>query len=89
MLQADPVDDFVLATGVLHSVEELVESAFQCVDLNWRDYVRHDPSLVTAVEPYAPCGNPAKARRLLGWKNSVPMEEMMERLVAYCMDKLK
>jgi GDPmannose 4,6-dehydratase len=82
MLQADPVDDFVLASGVLHSVEDLVETAFKCVDLNWRDHVKHDTGLVTSVEPVAPCGNPGKAKRLLGWENTVPFSEMVERLVA-------
>ncbi|MDR2674580.1 MAG: GDP-mannose 4,6-dehydratase [Opitutaceae bacterium] len=81
MLQADPVDDFILATGQLHSVEELVAAAFRCVGLEWKDYERHDPALLTTVEPVSPCGNPSKASRLLGWKNTVPFEEMIERLV--------
>ncbi|RME69573.1 MAG: GDP-mannose 4,6-dehydratase [Verrucomicrobia bacterium] len=81
MLQSDPVDDFVLATGVLHTVEDLVRIAFETVDLNWQDYVKFDSHLVTTVEPVAPCGNPAKANRLLGWKNTVPFEEIVRRLV--------
>jgi len=88
MLQADVVDDFILATGKLHSVEELVQNAFQSVGLQWRDYVKFDPDLVTTVEPIAPCGNPSKAQRLLGWQNTVGFEEMMERLVAAESDKL-
>jgi GDPmannose 4,6-dehydratase len=82
MLQAHPVDDFVLASGVLHSVEELVEVAFQSVGLNWHDHVKYDTNLVMSVEPVAPCGNPAKAKRVLGWENTVPFHEMVERLVA-------
>jgi GDPmannose 4,6-dehydratase len=81
MLQAETVDDFVLATGVLHSVQDLVEAAFRHVDLNWRDWVKFDASLVTAVEPVAACGNPAKAQRLLGWRNTVPFAEMAGRIV--------
>lgn len=81
MLQSEPVDDFILATGKLHSVEQLVQTAFEVVDLHWRDYVKHDPDLVMTVEPHAPCGNPAKARRLLGWENSVDFKEMVQRLV--------
>jgi GDP-D-mannose dehydratase len=81
MLQQATVDDFVLATGELHSVEELVADAFACVGLNWRDYVKYDTALVTAVEPMAPCGNPAKARRELGWENTVKFEDMVSRLV--------
>lgn len=88
MLQTDQVDDFVLATGRLHSVEDLVVAAFGCVGLNWRDHVRHDPVLLTASEPIAPCGNPAKAKRLLGWENTVSATEMMERLVRSEYDKL-
>jgi GDPmannose 4,6-dehydratase len=88
MLQADTQDDFVLATGKLHTVEDLVEHAFGCLGLKWRDYVKFDPALVTTVEPVAPCGNPSKAQRLLGWKNSVGFEEMVERLVQSQMDKL-
>jgi len=88
MLQAAQADDFVLATGRLHSVEDLVVAAFDCVGLNWKDHVRHDPALLTAAEPVAPCGNPSKAARLLGWKNTVSAPEMMERLVRSEYDKL-
>ena len=88
MLQQQSVDDFVLATGELHSVEELVSAAFQCLGLNWRDYVRQDSALLTTVEPVAPCGNPTKAKRMLGWKNSVPFKEMVARLVESELSKL-
>lgn len=88
MLQQQSVDDFVLATGQLHSVEDLVAAAFGCVGLNWRDYVRHDAGLVTTVEPVAPCGNAAKARRILGWENKVSFDEMIARIVAAEMDTL-
>ena len=88
MLQSNPVDDFILATGALHSVEELVDSAFKCVGLNWRDYVKYDPKLVMTVEPTASCGNPAKARRLLGWENTVPFADIVARLVESELAKL-
>ncbi len=88
MLQCDPVDDFVLATGKLHSVEDLVAKAFAAADLNWRDFVKFDSNLVTTVEPMAPCGNPAKAKRLLGWENTVPFDEMIRRLVECELDRL-
>lgn len=88
MLQQKSVDDFVLATGELHSVEELVACAFECVGLNWQDYVRHDSALLTTVEPVAPCGNPAKAGRVLGWQNTVPFKEMVARLVEFEINKL-
>lgn len=88
MLQQRNVDDFVLATGELHSVEELVRSAFGHVGLQWRDSVRQDKALLTTVEPVAPCGNPAKAEKVLGWRNSVPFKEMVARLVEFELNKL-
>jgi GDPmannose 4,6-dehydratase len=89
MLQSDTVDDYVLATGKLHSVENFVDKAFTCLDLNWRDHVIFDPNLVTTVEPVAPCGNASKAQRLLGWKHTVSFDEMIAKLVASEVDNLK
>jgi len=88
MLQQPTVDDYVLATGQLHSVKDFVEAAFAEVGLNWRDYVQHDAALLTTVEPLAPCGNPAKARTALGWENTVPFAEIAARLVASELEKL-
>ena len=88
MLQSDPVDDFILATGKLHSVRELVETAFTYVDLDFREFVTHDAALVTTVEPISPCGNPAKAKRLLGWENTVPFRDLMARLIDSQLAKL-
>lgn len=88
MLQQKTVDDFVLATGQLKSVKDLTAGAFACVGLNWEDYVRYDAGLVTAVEPVAPCGNPAKAKQNLGWENSIGFDEMISRLVESELKKL-
>lgn len=88
VLQAKTADDYVLATGKLHSVEDLVQKAFSCVGLEWRDYVEYDHSLVTTVEPISPCGNASKAERSLGWTPTVHFDEMVERLVQSEMDKL-
>lgn len=81
MLQQPKVDDFVLATGRLHSVEELVACAFEFVGLEWRRFVRQDATLVMTVEPTAPCGNPSKAKRILGWENTIDFKDMVGRLV--------
>jgi len=81
MLQAETVDDFVLATGRLNSVEDFTRIAFSHVDLNWRDYVRQDAGLLVNVEPIAPCGNPGKAKLLLGWKNTLSFEHLVARMV--------
>lgn len=88
MQEVDPVDDFVLATGEFRTVETYVTAAFGVLDLNWRDYVKFNSELVTTVEPIAACGNAAKARRLLGWKNTVPFDEIVVRLVRSEYDKL-
>ncbi|KXU33917.1 GDP-mannose 4,6 dehydratase [Cephaloticoccus capnophilus] len=89
MLQQPTVDDYVLATGQLHSVKDLVKVAFAEVALNWRDYVRYDDALLTAsVEPIASCGNPTKARAALGWQNTVPFPEIVARLVQSELAKL-
>jgi GDPmannose 4,6-dehydratase len=89
MLQADPVDDFVLATGHLHSVEEWVRLSFEALGLDWRDHVKFDPKLLTKVEQTAPCGNPGKAKRLLGWENTVPFREIVARLVQAEIDRIR
>ncbi len=88
MLQQQNVDDFVLATGRLHTVEQLVTCAFECVGLDAKDYVRHDVNLVMAVEPVAPCGNPGKANRMLGWENTVAFKDMVALLVESELKKL-
>ena len=88
MLQQQNVDDFVLATGKLHSVEQLVACAFDHIGLKWRDYVKHDADLVMTVEPAAPCGNPAKAQRVLGWRNTVSFKDMVALLVESELKKL-
>ena len=88
MLQQKNVDEFVLATGELHSVEELVTKAFGCVGLDWRDHIRFDAQLVTVIEPVAPCGNPSKARRLLAWENTVSFDRLVSNLVKAEFDKL-
>ncbi len=88
MLQQKKVDDFVLATGILHSVQDLVECAFNTVNLNWRDYVVQDTNLFTSVEPVAPCGNPTKANRVLGWHNNIVFKDMVQKIVESEFDKI-
>ena len=88
MLQQEAVDDFILATGRLHSVRDVVRIAFETVGLNWEKYVDYDASLVTAVEPASLCGNPGKAQRILGWRNTVPFEEIIRRIVVHEQKKI-
>jgi GDPmannose 4,6-dehydratase len=90
MLQHSEPGDYVVATGVSHSVEELVERAFAAVGLNWRDHVRSDPSLYRgAVELHDLVGDASKARRVLGWEPAVSFEALVELLVAADLDRLQ
>lgn len=73
--------DYVVATGQAHTVEEFVAVAFEEVGLDWREYVRVDPSLVRSGEQTALVGNPAKARAELGWEPTVQFREVVRRMV--------
>lgn len=82
MLQADEPGDFVIASGELHSVEELVAEAFAVVDLDWRDYVRVDPALVRGrAELRDLVGDTTRARTVLGWQPEVGFSELVGMLV--------
>jgi GDPmannose 4,6-dehydratase len=82
MLQQDEPGDYVIATGELHSVRELVEVAFGHAGLDWREHVRVDDSLKRGqAELHRLVGDASKARRQLGWKPSVSFEELIALLV--------
>jgi GDPmannose 4,6-dehydratase len=81
MLQQDRPDDYVIATGVSHSVRELIEIAFAHVGLDWQKYVRIDPALLRPAEVDHLLGNPAKARAELGWTPSVDFKQLVEMMV--------
>jgi GDPmannose 4,6-dehydratase len=89
MLQQEEPDDFVIATGELHSVEELVRCAFEHVGLGWREFVHIDESLKRGkAELHNLVGNPAKARELLGWSPEVSFDELVELLVDAELERL-
>ena len=82
MLQQDEPGDFVIATGVLHSVRELVETAFAHVGLNWRAHVRVDAALLRGTaELYDLVGDATKARERLGWQPEVDFAGLVRLLV--------
>ncbi len=81
MLQQERPDDYVLASGVPHTVDDLVRVAFACVELDAERYVRVDPALVRAPEPTPSVGDPAKARARLGWEAELGFEALVERMV--------
>ncbi len=89
MLQQDQPDDFVIATGETHSVERLLEVAFGHVGLNWRDYAVQDQAFMRPAEVDLLVGDPAKARRLLGWQPEVSFEELIGMMVEADLKKLR
>jgi GDPmannose 4,6-dehydratase len=80
MLRQDEPDDYVIATGELHTVQELVEIAFAHVALDWRRHVRVDDSLKRG-QLYELVGDASKARKRLGWQPSVTFEQLVALLV--------
>ena len=90
MLQHSESGDYVVATGVSHSVEELVEHAFATVGLDWHEHVRSDPSLYRgAAELHDLVGDASKARRVLGWEPEVSFEALVGLLVAADRERLQ
>jgi GDPmannose 4,6-dehydratase len=79
-LQHEQPEDFVFATGQLHSVQDVVEHAFAAVELDWKEHVRQDPRFLRPVEPHRLLGNPAKAQRLLGWQPRISFEELIKEM---------
>jgi GDPmannose 4,6-dehydratase len=77
MLQQDSPDDYVIATGESHSLEEFIEAAFSNVGLDWREHVELDPALLRPTDLAAGRGNPAKARASLGWQARIKMHDVV------------
>jgi GDPmannose 4,6-dehydratase len=88
MLQQDRPDDYVIATGVSHSVRELVEIAFARVGLDWNRYVRQDPALLRPAEVDHLLGDSTKAKRQLGWAPRVEFKQLVEMMVDADLERL-
>src|ERR1051325_8180022 len=76
MLQQDEGNDFVLGTGETHTVREFAEAAFSHVGLDWKEHVRHDPRYERPAEVDLLIGDPAKAKKLLGWEPQVKFNDL-------------
>lgn len=81
MLQHPMADDYVVATGVTHSVREFCELAFARLGLDYRDHVREDPAAFRPSESVLLVGSPDKARRVLGWEPEVEFDELVNMMV--------
>ena len=81
MLGQDEPEDYVIGTGVTHSVEELVERAFAVAGLDWRDHVTVDAAFVRPAEVDQLCADPSKAAGRLGWEPQVGFDELITMMV--------
>jgi GDPmannose 4,6-dehydratase len=81
MLRRDEPTDYVVGTGVMHGVGELVELAFGVVGLDWRDHVVTDAAFIRPAEVDRLCANPAKAASELGWEPKIGFEELVAMMV--------
>jgi len=81
MLQAPEAADYVIGTGVHHSVRQCVEYAFEHVGLDPADFVRSDPALLRPAEVDTLLADPTKAREQLGWRARTGFRELMQIMV--------
>ncbi|MDA1183473.1 MAG: GDP-mannose 4,6-dehydratase [Acidobacteria bacterium] len=81
MLQQDTADDYVIATGVSHSVRELVEAAFGHAGLDWQKFVQVDPAFLRPAEVDHLIGDASRAREVLGWEPQVNFEQLVAMMV--------
>jgi GDPmannose 4,6-dehydratase len=88
MLQQDAPDDYVIATGVSHSVRELVKVAFEHAGLDWQRHVRLDRGLIRPAEVEHLIGNSSKARAQLGWVPTVDFANLVKMMVDADLERL-
>jgi GDPmannose 4,6-dehydratase len=82
MLQQERAEDYVISTGVSHSVRDLVETAFACAGLEWQRHVKLDPKLLRPAEVDHLIGDSTRARQVLGWRPEVDFKALVEMMVA-------
>jgi GDPmannose 4,6-dehydratase len=81
MVQRDEPDDYVIATGEMHSVREFLDEAAQCLGMDWQDVVEIDPNYYRPAEVDALCGDATKAREQLGWQPTVGFKDLVRIMV--------
>jgi GDPmannose 4,6-dehydratase len=80
MLQIEKPEDFVIATGEANTLQEFVATAFAALDLDWQDYVVQDMKLFRLSEIRHSCGNPSKAKNVLGWEPKMKMRDVVKEM---------
>jgi GDPmannose 4,6-dehydratase len=81
MLQADTPEDYVIATGEVHSVREFLDEAAGILDLDWEPFVELDPRYLRPTEVDNLCGDATKAREQLGWSPATTFSELVRIMV--------
>jgi len=89
MLQHSTPDDYVIATGKTYPVKELVEVAFKAADLDWEKYVKIDEKFIRPAEVDLLIGDPAKAKKILGWEPEVDFYGLVKMMVDADVERLK
>ena len=89
MLQQDQPEDFVLATGVEHTIRQFLDFAFGYLDLDWNEHVETDPKYLRPSEVHLLRGDASKAKRLLGWEAKTSCRELAELMVEHDLELAK
>ena len=88
MLAQDKPSDYVVGTGIMYSVEQLVDTAFRCAGIDWHDHVVTDAAFVRPAEVDRLCADPARAKLELGWEPKIGLEELVSMMVEADMELL-
>ncbi|PIV21986.1 MAG: GDP-mannose 4,6-dehydratase [Hydrogenophilales bacterium CG03_land_8_20_14_0_80_62_28] len=89
MLQQERPDDFVIGTGLLHTLRDLCGAAYRSAGRDWRECVVSDPALVRPLESVQTLADPSRARNILGWEPTVGFEVMVGKMVATQIARLR
>jgi len=82
MMQQDKPEDYVIATGEVHSISEFLDNAFQCIGIsNWSKYIKQDERFMRPADVYYLAGDSSRAREKLGWKRKTSFEKMISKMV--------
>jgi len=89
ILQQEQPDDFVIGTGRLHTLQDLCQTAYRCVDRDWRESIVSDPKFIRPMESGQTLADPSKARKQLRWDATVSFDEMVKKMVEAQVIRLK
>lgn len=89
ILTAEAPNDYVLASGESHSIEDLLDVVSKKLELDWRKYVKFDPRLLRPTEVPHLCGDYSKAKKELGWEPKISFEQLIDEMIKYDLDLLQ